>query len=108
MKSDAGQTSLELLIRACAIVIVVVALSLYIRYASAGRIKAFGSGMSDVLFDSETSRTTWEVPGQTTVDTTEIVGGVRASPGNPGTAGVPIRTTSTPPSGLTRRTDELQ
>lgn len=107
MRRAAGQSSLEMVITASAIIVVAVALSLYMRYASAGRLKAIGGSFSDVLFNSNTSRTTWTVPSQTTTDTAKIVGGVPALPGQPGIAGASVRTSETLTGGVTRRTDQL-
>jgi hypothetical protein len=106
-QGGAGQSSLELLITASAIVVVMVALSLYVRHASAGRQRSVGANMSDILFDSNTSTTRWTVPGSTTIEATAIVGGRPASAGDPGLAGVGVRTSRTPTGGLSRRTDQL-
>jgi len=107
MKRAAGQSSLEVVLTASAILIVLVAMSLYVRYASAGRLKAIGSGLSDVLFDSNHSNTTWTVPSQVSVESTQIVGGRAATANDPGTAGVPLRKTETFIGGSTTRTDQL-
>lgn len=105
MRPRAGQSALELTIVAAAVLIALVALSQYMRYAVGGRIKAAGSSASQTLFNPESSRTEWTVSNQTVRDVTSIEGGV---PGPDGIPGVPVRTTTTLSSGNTIRTDRLQ
>ena len=103
-----GQGGLETAILLTAVVVALVALSQYVRYAIGGRVRATAGSLSDILYNTGSSRTSWTMMDRETQDLTEIVGGVAEDPAVPGSgiAGVPVRKTTTI-AGTTTRADTL-
>ena len=69
---------MDVLILMVAVVIVATALGRYLTFAAAGRLKAGADGISQTLFNPQTSRTVWDVSPRRVRDTADTAGVVRS------------------------------